>query len=271
MVSAFPGHTTVETFSSSGTYLPTWFRREFGRPELAGAPDPELERAAAAVSPGSDRLLTLPYWNAAQTPHWDGRASGLTIGWRGSHTAAHFYRSLLEGIAYELRLQMDGLERARGEQVQVIRAMGGGARSGLWPQVLADVFARPLEVCTSGEVSATGAAAVALTATGAFGSLREAAGALAVVDGVVEPRDGAVATYGELLTVYRRLYAESRDMLHALHEPASRTGRTDDPEHPHDGTPHDGTADDGTPHDGTAHHGAPHHGAPHDRTRGAHP
>ena len=88
---------TVETFSSSGTYLSTWFRQQFGDPDLAGAPDPALERDAAALPVGSERLLTLPYWNAAQTPHWDSQASGVTLGWQGCHTRAHFYRSLLEG------------------------------------------------------------------------------------------------------------------------------------------------------------------------------
>ncbi|MGY1692072.1 xylulokinase [Geodermatophilus sp. SYSU D01105] len=229
MVSALPGHVTVEAFTSSGTFLPTWFRREFGARELAGAPDPELEREAAAVPIGSERLLTLPYWNAAQTPHWDGRASGLTIGWRSGHGRAHFYRSLLEGIAYELRLQLDGLEEARGERVEVIRAMGGGARSALWTQVLADVFARPLEVRAEGEVSALGAAAVALTAVGAFGSLREAAAALAVTDRVVEPRPDAVAAYADLLAVYRRLYAGTRDLLHALHEATEPDGAARSP------------------------------------------
>ena len=219
MVSAFADHVTIETFNSAGTYLPAWFRREFGRPELGGAPDPELERAAAAVPAGSDRLLTLPYWNAAQTPHWDGRACGLTVGWSGTHTGAHFYRSLLEGIAFELRLQLDGLEEARGQQVQVIRAMGGGARSALWTQILADVFDRPLEVRAGGEISALGAAAVALTAIDAYATLGEAAVALASTDAVVEPGPCA-ATYAELLPVYRRLYAETRDVMHALHDHA---------------------------------------------------
>ena len=233
MVSALPGHVTVETFNSAGTFLPTWFRREFGPRQLDGAPDPELERDAAAVPIGSERLLTLPYWNAAQTPHWDGRASGMTIGWRSSHGRAHFYRSLLEGIAFELRLQLDGLEQARGERVRVIRAMGGGARSALWTQLLADVFARPLEVRAEGEVSALGAAAVALTSAGAFASLREAAATLAVTDRVVQPRTDAVAAYAELLPVYRRLYAETRDLLHALHETTTPDGVPTSP-HPID-------------------------------------
>ncbi|TFV59449.1 xylulose kinase [Mycobacterium sp. PS03-16] len=218
MVSAMPGQTTVETFSASGTYLPTWFREEFGDPDLAGAPDPQLERAAAALPVGSERLLTLPYWNSAQTPHWDTQASGLTVGWRGCHTRAHFYRSLLEGIAFELRLQLDGLEAARGERVDVLRAMGGGARSALWTQILADVFGRPLEVCASGEVSALGAAAIALTAIGEYATLPEAAAAVAQIDAVVEPRDPAVTEYAALRSIYERMYTETRSLLHALHD-----------------------------------------------------
>jgi xylulokinase len=218
MISAIPGQTTVETFISSGTYLPTWFRREFGNPDLAGAPDPQLERDAAMVPLGSEHLLTLPYWNGAQTPHWDSQASGVTLGWRGCHTRAHFYRSILEGIAFELRQQLDGLEDARGESVEVIRAMGGGARSALWTQILADVFDRPLEVCASGEVSALGAAAVALTAIGEYPSLPEAAAAVAKTDGVIEPRPSAAAGYAELRGIYGRIYRETRQLLHALPE-----------------------------------------------------
>lgn len=218
MVSAMPGQTTVETFSSSGTFLSTWFRQEFGDPELAGAPDPALERDAAAVPVGSERLLTLPYWNAAQTPHWDGRASGVTLGWQGCHTRAHFYRSLLEGIALELRSQLDGLEQARGQRVDVVRAMGGGARSTLWTQILADVFDRPLEVCASGEVSALGAAAIALEAIGEYSSLPEAAAAVARTDAIIDPIARNAEQYKQLRSVYGRIYSETRDLLHTLHD-----------------------------------------------------
>lgn len=218
MISAMPGQSTVETFSSSGTYLSTWFRQQFGDPGLAGAPDPELEREAAALPVGSERLVTLPYWNGAQTPHWDGRASGVTLGWQGCHTRAHFYRSLLEGIALELRLQLDGLEAARGERVQVLRATGGGARSPLWTQILADVFDRPIEVCATAEVSALGAAAIALTALGVYDTLPAAAAAVSTTDAVVAPRPDAAAAYRQLRPVYERVYSQTRDLLHTLHE-----------------------------------------------------
>lgn len=216
LVSPVPGATTVETFSSSGTFLPTWFRREFGRPELLGCPDPDLEAAAAAVPVGSDHLLTLPYWNAAQTPHWDPLASGATIGWRPEHGRAHFYRSLLEGISFELRLQLDGLETATGQRIDLLRSTGGGARSALWTQILADVLGRPLQTCAAGEISALGAAALALTSVGAHPDVRTAAAAVARTDGLVEPRPEAGARYEEILTLYGSLYSTLRETLHHL-------------------------------------------------------
>jgi xylulokinase len=100
----------------------------------------------------------------------------------------------------------------------VIRAMGGGARSALWTQILADVFDRPLEVCASGEVSALGAAAVALHAIGAYPSLPEAASAVARTDVVIEPSPRNAQQYSALRSVYERVYCETRDLLHALHD-----------------------------------------------------
>lgn len=214
MLSVLPGHTTVETFLSSGTYLPTWFRRRFGTED--GAPDPELERAASSVPVGSDGLLTLPYWNAAQTPHWDPHASGVMIGWRGSHTRAHAYRSLLEGIAQEVRLQLDGLEAATDTTVHTLRAMGGGTRSPLFTQVLADALERPLQICAEPEISALGAAVVGMVALGVHPDLGAAATAMTRVGRVVEPDPAAGATYRRLRGLHRRLYPELRGVMREL-------------------------------------------------------
>ena len=106
-----------------------------------------------------------PYWNAAQSPHWDPQARGATVGWHGGHTRAHAYRSLMEACAFEVRLHLDGLEEATGVAVTVIRAMGGGTRSDLWTRLVADITGRPLEVCEEDEVSARGAAVLGVAAT----------------------------------------------------------------------------------------------------------
>jgi len=216
LLSVNPGQTTLETFLSSGTYLPTWFRRRFGPAEAAGAPDPELEAAAAAVPAGSGGLLTVPYWNAAQTPHWDPHASGLMLGWRGNHTKAHVYRSLLEGIAQEVRLQLDGLEAATGVRVQSLRAMGGGIRSPLFSQILADVLERPLELCAEPEISALGAAVVAMVGLGVYPDLPAAAAAMTRTGDTVRPDPAVAASYRRLRGLHAQLYPRLKDLMRDL-------------------------------------------------------
>lgn len=216
LISVVPGHTTLETFLSSGTYLLTWFRRQFGAPGGLGAPDPALEAAAGAVPPGASGLLTLPYWNAAQTPYWDPHASGVILGWRGIHTTAHVYRSLFEGIAQEVRLQLDGLSAATGTRVETIRAMGGGTRSPLLMQVLSDVLQRPLEICPEPEISALGAAIVGAVGIGLHPSLAEACSAMTAPGQVVEPDVAAGEVYRQLRDVHAQVYPRLKDLMRSL-------------------------------------------------------
>ncbi len=216
LLSVVPGQTTVETFLSSGTYLPTWFRRELGPGDGDDAPDPVLEAAASEVGPGAAGLLTLPYWNAAQTPHWDPYASGVMLGWRGTHTRAHAYRSLLEGIAQEVRLQLDGLEEATGVRVGTIRAMGGGTRSALFRQVLTDVLERPVEICGEPEISALGAAIIAAVAIEAHPDLATACRVMTRTGETLQPRPAAGAVYTRLRSVHARIYPQLREVMHDL-------------------------------------------------------
>lgn len=216
LLSVIDGNTTLETFLSSGNYLPSWFRRQFGPVEADGAPDPELEAAAAQIPAGAGGLLTVPYWNAAQTPHWDPHASGVMLGWRGAHTKAHAYRSLLEGIAQEVRLQLDGLEAATGHRVQSIRAMGGGIRSKLFSQILADVLERPLERCAEPEISALGAAVVAMAGIGAYPDLTSSSVAMTRIGRRIEPDARVADRYGRLREVHAQLYPRLRDVMRDL-------------------------------------------------------
>lgn len=216
LASVIPGNTTLEAFLSSGTYLLTWFRREFCDPAASGAPDLALETAAAAVQLGSDGLITLPYWNAAQTPHWDSHASGVVLGWRGAHTRAHLYRSLLEGIAQEIRLQLDGLQASTHTRIDTIRAMGGGIRSPLFAQVVADVLERPLHVCAEPEISALGAAIVAAVGIGAYPNLPTACAAMTGTGQLVQPDLEAGASYRRLRAVHRQVYPRLRGVMTEL-------------------------------------------------------
>jgi xylulokinase len=209
------GTFVLETVLNAASYLATWFRREFGDPALGGALDPALEAAAAAVAPGADGLLTVPYWNCAQTPYWDTSARGITVGWQGIHTGAHLYRSLLEGVAFELRLHLEGLEASTGTPVRVLRTVGGGSRSPLWRQIVADVTGRQVQLCEGGEISARGAAVLAFAALGG-GDVDGAAKALARFGETILPRPEVAAGYERLYAVQRRIYPALRDVVHDL-------------------------------------------------------
>ncbi|WP_182111392.1 MULTISPECIES: FGGY-family carbohydrate kinase [unclassified Actinotalea] len=202
-----PGTWTLETVLNAAAYVASWCREQFG----GGTPGDALEAAAAALPPGAEGLLTLPYWNAAQTPHWDPLARGAVVGWHGRHTPAHLYRSILEGVAFELRLHLDRLEAATGHRVDVVRAVGGGARSPLWVQVVADVTGRTVRVCSAGEISAAGAAALAR------GHLAGGAPDVHLPDGhdvVPDPRTADV--YARLFAAQSRLYPALRDVFAEL-------------------------------------------------------
>ena len=119
-----PGTYTLETVLNAAAYVATWCREQFGERAADGTAGGELEAEAARLAIGAEGLLTLPYWNAAQTPHWDALARGAVVGWHGRHTRAHLYRSILEGVGFELRLHLERLEDVTGQRIESIRAVG---------------------------------------------------------------------------------------------------------------------------------------------------
>lgn len=211
----------LEAFLSSGTYLVNWFVEQFGPFDGAGpdvTPEQFMEAAARALPVGADGLLALPYWNAAQTPYWDAAARGAVIGWTGFHSRTHLYRAILEGIAFEIRLQTESLSEAVDPAPHRVVVTGGGSRSDLWLQVLADVLDRPLEICAEPETTALGAAVLASIALGWHPDLSAAVTAMCRSAGRVYPQPVDVELYGRLWEIYRTLYGSLRPALAALSE-----------------------------------------------------
>jgi len=209
----------LEAFLSSGTYLVTWFCETFGPFGATGvdlAPEELLEVAASRVPAGSGGLLALPYWNGAQTPHWDAAARGAVVGWTGGHTRAHLYRALLEGIAFEAKNLLEGVAAAVSPAPHTFLVTGGGSRSPLWAQVLADVTGHPMLLCAEPETTALGAGMIGATAAGLHPDLAAAASAMAHHGRTVHPEPAGVATYAELGAVHDTLYAALRPAMQVL-------------------------------------------------------
>jgi sugar (pentulose or hexulose) kinase len=211
MFSGVPGSYSLETVLLGGTYTVTWFVET-----LLGARDSEaaalLERLDASLGetpPGAEGLMLVPYWNSAMSPYWDATASGIVVGWRGIHTAEHLYRAILEGIAFELRLHAEGVAGALQRGVERTTAMGGGARSMGWRQIIADVTGTPVGHAEVREAAALGAGILAAVGVGAFADVREGVAAMArgAEGEIAEPDAGRHKLYTRLYgEVYRGLY-----------------------------------------------------------------
>jgi xylulokinase len=210
----------LETVIQGGAFTVNWFIETFGgNPGDSGlcAPEDALEAVAADVPPGSLGLVVVPYWNHAMTPYWDSAASGITIGWTGAHGRAHFYRAILEGIAFEQRMLGEGLADATGQRIDEYVALGGGSRSDLWCQIVADVTRVPVARSATAEATCLGAGILAARAAKWFPDLAAAADAMTGTSGHFEPDPKTKAIYARIYSeVYRPLFPTLQPLIHRL-------------------------------------------------------
>ena len=206
-----PGTYILETFIGGGTQNIVWFIEQLsglnsGTLKPGETPEQILEIAAAKLPEGSEGLLCLPYWSGAMSPYWDGHARGAFVGLSGLHGKAHMYRSILEAVALEERLLMSGMEAATGSPIDEIVVVGGGARSTLWCQIIANVLGRAVRFARERESTALGAGIHAAAAIGFYKDIREAANAMTGVERSFEPDAAAHERYADIFEAYRSIY-----------------------------------------------------------------
>jgi xylulokinase len=186
-----------------------------------------LETAARQVPPGAEGLLLLPYLNAASTPYWDSQARGVLFGLRGTHNKAHVYRAVLEGLAFEQRVQTEAVEGGLGQPVERFLAMGGGSRSPLFCQMISDITGRPVTACQEVETTCLGAAMLAAAALEDTGEIREVATTMAGEGASYEPDEQRSAFYDRLYNdVFKELYPRLSDLFPALAEAVEDQGKS---------------------------------------------
>lgn len=202
LCSPIAGAFVPEEVLGGGTFIVNWFVENFGpdttRLGLPISREDVLELAAAKLPPGSLGLMLVPYWSTVMPPYWDPRATGITIGWTGAHRKEHFYRAIMEGIAYEHRLGIEGIERATGQHIGEFILMGGGSRSGLWCQIVADISGRKVTRASTTEATNLGAGILAAYAAGWYPTVRDAAEAMTSTERSFEPDATAQAIYERL-------------------------------------------------------------------------
>ena len=178
-----------------------WFRNQ-----LAPGQDYDSLTAEAAQSPaGAQGLFWLPYLMGERTPHLDATARGGWIGLTNRHQRADLIRAVIEGVSYSQRDCLD-IVAGLGVPLNSVRASGGGAKSAFWRQLLADILGHRVVTLETQEGSAYGAALLALTGTGEYGSVQEVCRNAIRETESVSPRPAETAYYAKAHTVYQALY-----------------------------------------------------------------
>lgn len=189
-----------------------WFRGNFAEAEaivadsIGSSPEDLLDKQSIQVDPGSNGLLFLPYLSGERTPHRDAKARGVFFGMSPIHGKKHFVRSILEGVAFGMR---DSLELVKdlGVTPTQIRITGGGSKSPVWRQIMADVFNQAVVTTNIEEGPAIGAAILAGVGVGTYASVEEAAKEIVEVRDSVEPNQENVEIYEGIYPLYKNLYS----------------------------------------------------------------
>ena len=174
-----------------------------------------LTDEARDVKPGSDGLIFLPYLTGERTPHPDPLARGAFIGLTAVHTRPHLTRAVMEGVAFGLRDGFELIKASEAGRIDEVRVSGGGARSPVWRQILADVFNVPLVVVEALEGAAYGAALLAGVGSGVWPDVATAAEQTVKLGARVEPGEHAAA-YDDIYRLYCELYPTLKPAFHTL-------------------------------------------------------
>lgn len=205
---------------NNGGIVFRWVRDELAASEVETArrlgidPYEVLTRIAERVSPGAEGLLFHPYLAGERAPLWNANLRGSFFGLAMHHRKEHLIRAVLEGVIFNLYSILPAVEALIGP-TQTMKATGGFARSGLWRQMMADIFNREVVVPESFESSCLGAAVLGLYALGRVDSPNVIAGMVGATHRHA-PIAANVAVYQRLLPIYLGIPAKLEPEYQAI-------------------------------------------------------
>jgi xylulokinase len=187
-------------FAATSASCLKWWRQIAG---VAAASYDELLHQAAGSAPGAGGLLFFPHLMGERGPVADPRAKGAFFGLTLAHRGPDMLRAILEGVGYHLRQILEAREVTADEAF----AVGGGARSPLWLQIIADITGIGVRRAVVVESAALGAAMLAGVGVGIYATAEEASSRLVRAGEVTEPRQALVRRYGRLYELWRQVDA----------------------------------------------------------------
>jgi xylulokinase len=212
-----PGRYAVLVMNAGGGSVLRWFRDQFGdpRPRTPMAADDGWYDFLSDLPEQPTHLFFLPHLQGSHAPWRDPNSKGALIGLTLATTRAEVARALLEGIAFELRLNLEGLAPELTTRPPLLNT-GGGAKSKTWVQLKADVLGVAISTVEAPEPGCLGAAILAGVGAGAFPSVSEAQDAVCRIAAQIDPHPGRHRVYDDRFALYRELYPTLRVTLDAI-------------------------------------------------------
>lgn len=210
-----PGKYVCYAFSFTGGALIQWFIENQARYEKRIAEEQGISVYSVLEQNMLDKptgILVLPHFAGAGTPYMDPDSKGAILGLTLSHNTSDLYRAMMEGVTYEMRLNMELLEQS-GIKFHMFRATGGGAASKVWMQMKADILNVPIVSLGSSEAGAAGSAMLTGVSVGSFQNLEEAASRVVKELDTYYPRREQHEAYNKYYTKYKEIYKAVRPLV----------------------------------------------------------
>ncbi|GIP31614.1 xylulokinase [Paenibacillus sp. J2TS4] len=173
-----------------------------------------IDEEIAGISPGAEGLIFQPYLNGERSPHWDPYLRASFFGLTARHGRPHFARAVLEGVGFSIR---DAGAEYSARPDKPIKIIGGGGKSPIWTQMMADILKAEMEVPQVSDAS-FGNCLLAATGIGWFSDLKEAVRQAQKIVAKVAPIEEHVKVYDELFDIYRELHTSTKQLSHRLTE-----------------------------------------------------
>jgi xylulokinase len=207
-------HLMGVTLSAAGALK--WYGDTFGPSNEAREKNPDkktyklLDLQAENVGPGSDGLIFLPYLSGERTPYADPYARGVFFGLSYIHSQDHFVRSILEGVAFS-QLDCLSLMKDAGIKSEKIILFGGGSKSRVWRQIIADIFNTKIVTLNVEEGPSFGAALLAGVGCSIYKTVQEAVNKTISEVDETNPNADNMAKYKKLYEIYISLYKDLKN------------------------------------------------------------
>lgn len=204
-ISPFPGKDlyVAYSFNISGGCILKWFRDTFCK-DIMKLPE-AYQLLDEETADDSGNVFVIPYLAGGGTPYYDKTTPATIVGMRMNTTRGQIFRAFLEGESYEMRRNIEYLEKA-GIFISRIITVGGGAKSKIWMQIRADIFQKPLVLPQNKEAGTLASAIMCLTTLGVYDSIISAQKKLISYEKTYEPNEEKTESYNQKYTKFNEIY-----------------------------------------------------------------